>query len=53
MLKADGGYWQLFDDRLFLFCAQQGEDRWSQGDYTKSRKLADRPWHDIVVGEGD
>lgn len=51
LLKTDGSYWQIFDDQLFLFYAQPGEDRWSGGDYTEYKKLADRAWQDILVRE--
>lgn len=51
LLKTDGSHWRIFDDQLYLFYAQKGEDRWTAGDYAEYKHLADRAWQDILVSE--
>lgn len=46
LIRTDGTHWQIFDgdDRLYLFYAGRGRDRWLGGDWTSYRAEADAAW---------
>ena len=51
LIKTDGSHWEIFDDRLFLFFASRGRERWTGGDWAAFRRQADRAWLDITGHE--
>ena len=49
LIRTDGSHWEIFDDRLYLFYAARGRDRWLGGDYMEFRAQADRAWAAILA----
>jgi YHS domain-containing protein len=48
LVKTDGTHWEIFGDRLFLFYAARGRDRWTGGDWAAYHQEADRAWLEIT-----
>jgi hypothetical protein len=48
LVRTDGTVWAFFDDKLYLFYAQGGLDRWQGGDFRDYRKDAERAWQAIL-----
>ena len=48
LIKTDGSHWEIFGDRLFLFYAARGRDRWTDGDWTVYRQEADEAWLELT-----
>lgn len=49
LLKTDGSHWLILDDdRLYLFYAAAGRERWLHGDTKAFRAAADRNWARIL-----
>ena len=48
LIKTDGTHWEIFGDRLHLFFASRGRDRWLDGNYEKYNRLAARAWKEIT-----
>ncbi len=50
LLKTDGSHWLILDDdRLYLFYAAAGRQRWLHGDVEAFRAAADRNWARILA----
>lgn len=49
LVKTDGTVWQFFGDRLFLFYAEKGLQRWQQGDQEAYLEQAEQAWRDITA----
>lgn len=49
LVRTDGTHWEIFDgdDRLYLFHAGAGRDRWVAGDWRSYRIDADRAWEPL------
>ncbi len=52
LIKTDGSHWEILGDRLYLFYAARGRDRWIGGDWEAYRAEADRAWLEIT-GKAD
>jgi len=44
LVKTDGTVWQFFDDKLYLFYAEKGLERWQSGDFKQYRTAAEKAW---------
>ena len=44
LIATDGTVWEFFDDKLHLFYAERGRQRWLMGDWQAYRDEADRAW---------
>lgn len=49
LVKTDGTVWQFFGDRLFLFYAEKGLERWQQGDHEQYLQQAEQAWREITA----
>ena len=50
LVRTDGAHWRIFDgdDRLYLFYAARGRERWEGGDRAAYREAADRAWEALT-----
>jgi len=48
LVKTDGTHWEIFGDRLHLFFAAQGRDRWLDGNQEQYDKEAAAAWKEIT-----
>ena len=48
LITTDGTVWEFFGDRLYLFYAERGRQRWLKGDWQAFRKDADAAWKNIL-----
>lgn len=48
LVRTDGSVWEFFGDRLYLFYAEAGRQRWLAGDWQRYRAQADAAWQAIV-----
>ena len=48
LVKTDGTHWEIYGDKLHLFYAASGRDRWLDGNYEKYLVEADRAWKEIT-----
>ena len=44
LVRTDGSIWEFFGDRLHLFYAERGRQRWVNGDWEAYQKAADAEW---------
>jgi YHS domain-containing protein len=51
LVKTDGSVWEFFDNKLYLFYAEGGRERWEKGDWRDYRVHADAAWKTIVEGK--
>lgn len=48
LLRTDGTHWEIFGDKLYLFYAARGRDRWTDGNWQQYRVASDAAWQKIV-----
>ncbi len=48
LIKTDGTHWEIFGDRLYLFYAPRGRNRWLDGNFETYKAEADQAWQQIV-----
>lgn len=48
LIKTNGDTWEIFGDKLFLFFAPRGRERWLSGDQATYHAEADRAWREIT-----
>ncbi|WP_372657542.1 YHS domain-containing (seleno)protein [Hydrogenophaga sp.] len=48
LVETDGDVWEFFGDRLYLFYAEAGRQRWLQGDWKSYKIQADAAWQAIT-----
>jgi YHS domain-containing protein len=48
LIKTDGSVWEFFGDKLHLFYAERGRQRWLQGDWQAYNREAGRAWAAIL-----
>ncbi len=48
LLRTDGTHWEIFGDKLYLFYAGRGRDRWLDGNWADYKVTADAEWQKIV-----
>ena len=44
LVKTNGKHWEILDDKLYLFYAARGRDRWTDGDWEKYKVASDAAW---------
>ncbi len=48
LIKTDGTHWEIFGDRLHLFFAARGRDRWLDGNMEEYNAQAAKAWKEIT-----
>lgn len=44
LVKTDGTHWEILEDKLYLFYAASGRDRWTDGNWKDYKVDADAAW---------
>lgn len=44
LVKTDGTHWEIFEDKLYLFYAAGGRDRWTDGNWKTYKVESDSAW---------
>ncbi len=44
LVKTDGTHWEILEEKLYLFYAARGRDRWLDGNWKEYKKVADSEW---------
>ncbi len=44
LIRTDGTHWEIFEDKLYLFYAGRGRDRWLDGNWKSYKMEADAAW---------
>ena len=44
LVKTNGKHWEILDDKLYLFYAAAGRDRWTDGNWEKYKVVSDAEW---------
>lgn len=44
LINTNGELWEFFGDKLHLFYAERGRQRWLNGDWQAFKKEADKAW---------
>lgn len=44
LLRTDGTHWEIFEDKLYLFYAAKGRDRWTDGNWKTYKVNSDAAW---------
>lgn len=47
LVKTDGTHWEIFDNKLYLYFAARGRNRWLDGDWRTYKKAADAAWEQL------
>lgn len=47
LIRTDGTHWEIFEDKLYLFYAARGRDRWTDGNWTTYKVDADAAWEEL------
>lgn len=47
LVRTDGTHWEIFDDKLYLFYAAAGRERWTDGNWKSYKKDADTAWDSL------
>ena len=47
LIPTDGMVWEFFDEKLHLFYAERGRQRWLNGDWQTYRETADAAWEEL------
>ena len=48
LIRTDGETWEIFEDRLYVFYAPRGRERWNDGNWKTYKAEADRAWQAIL-----
>ena len=48
LIRTDGSVWEFFGDKLHLFYAERGRQRWLDGDWKAYNREAAKAWAAIV-----
>jgi YHS domain-containing protein len=51
LISTSGSVWELFDNKLHLFYAERGRQRWLTGDWKAYRQQADKAWQDLLTAK--
>lgn len=51
LISTDGTVWEFFGDKLHLFYAERGRQRWLSGDWQLFQRQADKAWQDILAAQ--
>lgn len=49
LIPTSGSVWEFFGNKLHLFYAERGRQRWLTGDWQAYRQQADKAWQDILA----
>lgn len=49
LIRTDGAVWEFFGDKLYLFYAERGRQRWLTGEWQSYRRHADQAWQALVA----
>lgn len=44
LVRTDGTHWEIHEDKLYLFYAAKGRDRWNDGNWKNYKVEADAAW---------
>jgi len=44
LVKTNGSHWEILDDKLYLFFAAAGRDRWTDGNWETYKQASDAAW---------
>ena len=44
LVRTDGTHWEIFEDKLYLFYAKKGRDRWTDGNWKTYKLESDAAW---------
>jgi hypothetical protein len=44
LVRTDGTYWEILEDKLYLFYAAAGRERWRDGNWKTYKVEADTAW---------
>lgn len=47
LIRTDGTNWEIFEDKLYLFYAARGRDRWTDGNWQTYKADADAAWANL------
>lgn len=47
LVRTDGTHWEIFEDKLYLFYAARGRDRWTDGNWKTYKVVADAAWLEL------
>lgn len=47
LVPTDGTHWEIFEDKLFLFYAARGRERWTEGNWKSYKVAADAAWEKL------
>lgn len=47
LVRTDGTHWEILDDKLYLFYAARGRDRWLDGSWEAYKVEADAAWETL------
>lgn len=47
LIRTDGTHWEIFGDKLYLFYAGRGRDRWLDGNWETYKVQADQAWSEL------
>jgi YHS domain-containing protein len=50
LINTNGEVWEFFGDKLHLFYAERGRQRWLNGDWQAYKKEADKAWQGLTTG---
>ena len=45
LIRTDGTHWEIFEDKLYLFYAARGRNRWTDGNWKTYKVEADAAWN--------
>lgn len=48
LLKTNGKHWEILGDKLYLFYAARGRDRWTDGNWETYKVASDAAWAKLV-----
>ena len=47
LIRTDGTHWEIFEDKLYLFYAARGRERWFDGNWQTYKADADVAWAEL------
>ncbi|MFK7992540.1 MAG: YHS domain-containing (seleno)protein [Granulosicoccus sp.] len=47
LIRTDGTHWEIFEDKLYLFYAARGRNRWNDGNWQSYKIQADTAWKEL------
>jgi len=47
LVRTNGSHWEIFGDKLYLFYAGKGRQRWNDGNWEQYKQLADVAWEEL------